>query len=68
MATKNSYPAVPEIHGGPAAMFGWNFFFEFQILAAAGYTVFYTSPRGQGFGQEFLHAVIGDYGGMDYDD
>ncbi|HHX10967.1 MAG TPA: S9 family peptidase [Firmicutes bacterium] len=63
------YPAVLEIHGGPAAMFGWNFFFEFQILAAAGYTVFYTNPRGgQGFGQEFLHAVIGDYGGMDYDD
>lgn len=63
------YPAILEIHGGPAVMFGWNFFFEFQILAAAGYAVIYTNPRGgQGFGQEFLHAVIGDYGGMDYDD
>ena len=65
----HKYPAILEIHGGPAAMFGWNFFFEFQILAAAGYIVIYTNPRGgQGFGQEFLHAVIGDYGGMDYDD
>lgn len=50
-------------------MYGWNFFFEFQLLAARGYTVFYTNPRGgEGFGQEFLHAVIGDYGGMDYED
>ena len=65
----HKYPAVLEIHGGPAAMFGWSFFFEFQILAAAGYAVIYTNPRGgQGFGQDFLHAVIGDYGGMDYDD
>jgi dipeptidyl aminopeptidase/acylaminoacyl peptidase len=63
------YPAILEIHGGPASMYGWNFLFEFQILAANGYTVVYTNPRGgQGFGQEFLHAVIGDYGGMDYDD
>ncbi len=65
----HKYPAVLEIHGGPAVMFGWSFFFEFQILAAAGYAVIYTNPRGgEGFGQEFLHAVIGDYGGMDYDD
>jgi len=63
------YPAILEIHGGPASMYGWNFFFEFQLLAAKGYTVFYTNPRGgEGFGQEFLHAVIGDYGGMDYED
>ncbi len=63
------YPAILEIHGGPASMYGWNFFFEFQILTANGYAVVYTNPRGgQGFGQEFLHAVIGDYGGMDYDD
>ena len=63
------YPAILEIHGGPASMYGCNFFFEFQVLAAKGYTVLYTNPRGgEGFGQEFLHAVIGDYGGMDYED
>jgi len=63
------YPTILEIHGGPASMYGWNFFFEFQILASNGYAVIYTNPRGSdGFGQEFLHAVIGDYGGMDYDD
>jgi len=63
------YPSILEIHGGPHSMYGSNFFFEFQLLAAKGYTVIYTNPRGgQGFGQEFVNAVIGDYGGKDFED
>lgn len=63
------YPAFLEIHGGPHSMFGYGFFFEFQLLASRGYGVIYTNPRGgSGFGQIFEAAVCGDYGGMDYDD
>lgn len=50
-------------------MYGYGFFFEFQLLASKGYAVIYTNPRGgEGFGQEFVKAVNGDYGGMDYQD
>ena len=63
------YPVVLEIHGGPHAMYGHGFSFEFQLLAAEGYGVLYTNPRGShGYGQEFAHAVIGHYGEDDYAD
>lgn len=62
-------PAVLEIHGGPHAMYGHTFMHEFQLLAAAGYAVFYTNPRGgHGYGQVHVNAVRGDYGGRDYQD
>jgi dipeptidyl aminopeptidase/acylaminoacyl peptidase len=63
------YPGYLEIHGGPHSMYGYGFFFEFQLLANKGYAVIYTNPRGgAGFGQEFERAVNGDYGGKDFDD
>jgi dipeptidyl aminopeptidase/acylaminoacyl peptidase len=63
------YPAILEIHGGPHSMYGYGFFFEFQLLCNRGYAVIYTNPRGsEGFGQEFVKAVNGHYGEMDYDD
>lgn len=62
-------PAVLEIHGGPHAMYGNTFFHELQLFAAEGYTVFYCNPRGShGYGQQFVNAVRGDYGGNDYKD
>ncbi|GAB6928486.1 S9 family peptidase [Paenibacillus sp. JCM 10914] len=62
-------PAVLEIHGGPQAMYGHTFMQEFQLLAAAGYAVFYTNPRGgHGYGQVHVNTVRGDYGGRDYQD
>ncbi|MGI6632488.1 MAG: prolyl oligopeptidase family serine peptidase [Bacillota bacterium] len=63
------YPAVLQIHGGPHSMYGYGFFFEFQLLINRGYAVIYSNPRGgEGFGQEFVKAVNGHYGEMDYDD
>lgn len=63
------YPLVLEIHGGPHAMYGNTFFHEFQLLAARGYGVIYTNPRGStGYGQHFLSAAMGDWGGVDYQD
>ncbi len=63
------YPLVLEVHGGPHAMYSNSFFQEFQLLAAHGYGVVYCNPRGsQGYGQKFVDAVRGDYGGNDYAD
>ncbi|KNE21900.1 S9 family peptidase [Virgibacillus pantothenticus] len=63
------YPTILEIHGGPHAMYGQTFFFEMQLLAAKGYVVLYTNPRGShGYGQAFVNACRGDYGGGDYRD
>ncbi|SFA48287.1 Dipeptidyl aminopeptidase/acylaminoacyl peptidase [Parageobacillus thermantarcticus] len=62
-------PMIVEIHGGPHAMYGFTFFHEMQVLAAKGYAVLFTNPRGShGYGQTFVNAVRGDYGGMDYED
>ncbi|GAB3798698.1 S9 family peptidase [Virgibacillus kimchii] len=63
------YPFVLEIHGGPHAMYGQTYFHELQLLAAKGYVVLYTNPRGShGYGQEFVDACRTDYGGGDYTD
>ncbi|WP_252311985.1 prolyl oligopeptidase family serine peptidase [Sinobaca sp. H24] len=38
-------------------------------MAARGYAVLYINPRGShGYGQSFVDAVRGDYGGKDYTD
>lgn len=64
-----SLPAILEIHGGPAYMYGHSFFFEFQLLAARGYAVVFSNPRGSaGYGRDFMHAILRDWGGNDYAD
>lgn len=63
------YPAVLEIHGGPHTQYGWAFFHEFQVLAAQGYVVVYTNPRGsKGYGEAHCAAIRGDWGNKDWDD
>lgn len=63
------YPLILEIHGGPHAMYANTYFNEFQVLASEGYAVLYINPRGShGYGQQFVDAVRGDYGGRDYQD
>ena len=63
------YPAVLQIHGGPHGAYGEAFFHEFQLLAAEGFAVVYTNPRGsQGYGQQFTAATHHDWGGKDYED
>jgi dipeptidyl aminopeptidase/acylaminoacyl peptidase len=63
------YPAVLEIHGGPHAQYGWAFFHEMQLLAAEGYVVVYSNPRGsKGYGEEFCAAIRGNWGTKDWDD
>ncbi|HEX3721207.1 MAG TPA: prolyl oligopeptidase family serine peptidase, partial [Nitrolancea sp.] len=58
------YPLILEIHGGPHGMYGNSFYHEFQVLAARGYLVLYSNPRGStGSGQRFVNAAAGDWGG-----
>jgi dipeptidyl aminopeptidase/acylaminoacyl peptidase len=46
------YPMILNIHGGPAGMYGVDWFHEFQVYAARGWAVFYTNPRGStGYGE-----------------
>ena len=63
------WPLVLEIHGGPHGAYGHSFFHEFQVLAGRGYAVLYTNPRGShAYGDTFVRACVGDWGGKDYED
>lgn len=65
----SSHPAVLYIHGGPQVSYGETFFHEMQSLAAKGYGVILLNPRGgNGYGQEFVASILGDYGNKDYQD
>ncbi|MFW5896481.1 MAG: prolyl oligopeptidase family serine peptidase [Bacillota bacterium] len=66
---RESLPVILQIHGGPAAMYTGGFFFEFQLLAAAGYAVVFCNPRGSsGYGEEFRTAIQPGWGDVDYAD
>jgi dipeptidyl aminopeptidase/acylaminoacyl peptidase len=63
------HPAILEVHGGPHGQYGWAFFHEFQVLAAAGYTVVYSNPRGsKGYGEAHCAAIKGAWGKKDWMD
>lgn len=63
------YPAILEVHGGPHTQYGWVFFHEFQVLAAQGYVVVFSNPRGsKGYGEAHCNAIKGDWGNKDWID
>jgi dipeptidyl aminopeptidase/acylaminoacyl peptidase len=48
------YPLILEIHGGPHLAYGPHFSAELQLMAAAGYIVFYDNHRGSlSYGEDF---------------
>ena len=60
-------PALLTVHGGPHWPTGWRFSFENQRLAAQGYLVCVSNPRGsQGYGEAFSTAIVGAWGDRDY--
>lgn len=66
---RQKWPLVLEIHGGPETMYGWTFVHEFQTIAARGYAVLYTNPRGsKGYGEEFDARIFASWGTQDADD
>ncbi|MBU0984004.1 MAG: S9 family peptidase, partial [candidate division Zixibacteria bacterium] len=67
--TTRRYPAILEIHGGPRTQYAFSFFHEMQLLAAKGYVVLYTNPRGgAGRGETWAEAIAGGWGDLDYKD
>lgn len=63
------YPLILEIHGGPHAAYGGVFAMELQLLAAKGYVVLYTNPRGStSYGLEFGNEIHHNYPSHDYQD
>ncbi len=69
MEPGKKYPLVLYIHGGPHAQYGNTLFHELQWLAAEGFVVLYTNPRGsKGYGEAHTKAIWGDWGGPDYVD
>ena len=66
---KEQHPAILYVHGGPQVCYGESFFHEMQALSANGYGVILLNPRGgNGYGQDFVASILGDYGNKDYED
>ena len=65
---------VVKIHGGPSGVYVENFqasssTSDAQRYAADGYVVLLPNPRGSsGYGEAGLQAVVGDWGGLDFQD
>jgi dipeptidyl aminopeptidase/acylaminoacyl peptidase len=71
------YPLKFIIHGGPEVPMGdmWSFRWNFQLFAAptptthSGYVVIYINFHGSpGYGQKFIDAINGDWGGAPFED
>ena len=61
------YPLVLDIHGGPNGAFYDSFVSWQQVLATNGYLVLAVNPRGSStYGDDFMTAVLDDWGGEDY--
>lgn len=66
---QGAMPLVLQIHGGPHGAYGNDFSFQFQLLAANGYAVLFTNPRGStGYGEKFLWGTWGAWGDRDTED
>jgi dipeptidyl aminopeptidase/acylaminoacyl peptidase len=63
---RKQYPLVLEVHGGPELMYAETLVHEFQVLAARGYAVLFTNPRGsKGYGEAFTSRIFADWGNQD---
>jgi dipeptidyl aminopeptidase/acylaminoacyl peptidase len=63
------HPGLLEIHGGPMGQYGYTFFHEMHLLAAQGYVVAFSNPRGScGYGTDWVKSIHGQWGQKDYAD
>ncbi|MFW6075842.1 MAG: S9 family peptidase, partial [Chloroflexota bacterium] len=63
------YPMILQIHGGPHGMYANAFMHEFQLMAARGYVVVYSNPRGSaGYGESFTRSTHQNWGEADLPD
>jgi dipeptidyl aminopeptidase/acylaminoacyl peptidase len=65
------YPLKFIVHGGPEVPMGdqWSYRWNAQLFAASGYVVIMINFHGSpGYGQKFIDAINGDWGGAPYED
>jgi dipeptidyl aminopeptidase/acylaminoacyl peptidase len=63
------YPLILEIHGGPHAAYAETFSMEVQLMAAKGYVVVWSNPRGSSsYGEDFGNLIHHNYPSEDYND
>jgi dipeptidyl aminopeptidase/acylaminoacyl peptidase len=65
------YPVKFIVHGGPEVPMGdeWSYRWNFELFAANGYVVVFINFHGSpGYGQKFIDAINGDWGGAPFDD
>lgn len=63
------YPLILEIHGGPHAAYSSTFSMEIQLMAAKGYVVVWSNPRGSSsYGEDFANLIHHNYPSEDYND
>ena len=63
------YPTILRIHGGPVSQYDFSFNKDAQLLAANGYVVVTSNPRGSsGYGQAFSADLFADWGVRDFQD
>lgn len=68
-SSSSRHPLILQIHGGPHAMYGYAMFHEMQLMAAKGYAVVFSNPRGSaGYGEEFTTCTRGIWGEADMPD
>jgi dipeptidyl aminopeptidase/acylaminoacyl peptidase len=68
---KQKYPVKFLIHGGPQGAWGddWSYRWNPELFAANGYVVVMINFHGStGYGQKFIDAINGDWGGAPYED
>ncbi len=67
--SNKDYPLILEIHGGPHAAYGPHFSMEIQLMAAKGYMVVWSNPRGSSsYGEDFGNLIHHNYPSQDYND
>jgi dipeptidyl aminopeptidase/acylaminoacyl peptidase len=65
------YPVKFIIHGGPEVPMGdqWSYRWNHELFAASGYVVIFINFHGSpGYGQKFIDAINGDWGGAPFED
>jgi dipeptidyl aminopeptidase/acylaminoacyl peptidase len=65
------YPVKFLVHGGPEGAWGddWSFRWNPELFAADGYVVVMINFHGStGYGQKFIDAINGDWGGAPFED
>ena len=65
------YPVKFIVHGGPEVPLGdeWSYRWNFELFAANGYVVVFINFHGSpGYGQKFIDAINGDWGGAPFED